>query len=117
MGSQNKTKRKAMLKAFKKQRGKCHICEHSMNLSNDLKNMDRATSDHVIPKSFGGPIKGNIKAAHARCNFARGNSFFPSQKEGTGGGSSMVERLFSKQNVAGSNPAPLSNQEENNEGL
>lgn len=35
--------------------------------------MDRATADHVIPKSSGGPVKGNIKAAHARCNHQRGN--------------------------------------------
>ena len=73
MGSQNKTKRNEMLRMFKRQKGKCHICDLPMNLSQDLHNMDRATADHLIPKSFGGPVKGNIKAAHAKCNYARGN--------------------------------------------
>lgn len=73
MGSQNKTKRDEMLKAFKRQKGRCHLCGESMNQSLDIANADRATADHVIPKSMGGWVKGNIKAAHARCNMARGN--------------------------------------------
>lgn len=73
MGSQNKTKRNEMLKAFKRQRGKCHLCGEPMNLSQDQNNPDRATADHIVPKSHGGPVKGNIAAAHAKCNYARGN--------------------------------------------
>ena len=73
MGSQNGLKRKEMLRAFRRQKGKCHICGVPMNLSIDLADDLRATADHVIPKSEGGWIKGNIKAAHAFCNRKRGN--------------------------------------------
>lgn len=73
MGKQNKEKRDAMIRAFRRQRGKCHLCDGPMNLSTDMQNPDRATADHVVPKSMGGKIKGNIKAAHYRCNSARGN--------------------------------------------
>lgn len=73
MGSQNAAKRKALEKSFKKQRGKCHLCGEPMNMSKDLNNDLRATADHIIPKSQGGAIDGNIRAAHAICNRYRGN--------------------------------------------
>jgi 5-methylcytosine-specific restriction endonuclease McrA len=73
MGSQNATKQREMERAFRRQKGRCHLCGGPMNLSKDLDNEDRATADHLIPKSLGGWVKGNIKAAHARCNKARGN--------------------------------------------
>ena len=73
MGSQNKSKLKAMLRAFKKQQGKCWLCGLPMNLSKDTNDKNRATADHVLPNSKGGAIQGNIKAAHAHCNVARGN--------------------------------------------
>ena len=73
MGSQNAGKRREMLKSFHRQRGKCHLCGGAMNLSLELDNDARATADHIIPKSMGGWVKGNIKAAHARCNYARSN--------------------------------------------
>lgn len=69
----NERKRKAMLKAFKRQNGRCYLCGEPMSLSNDLKDRRRATADHVIPKSKGGAIEGNIKAAHEICNTRRGS--------------------------------------------
>jgi len=69
----NKSKRLEMEHAFKRQNGLCHLCGKPMNLSKDLNNHDRATADHIIPKSLGGWTKGNIKAAHAKCNLRRGN--------------------------------------------
>lgn len=73
MGSQNKTKRQELERAFRRQKGKCSLCDQPMNMSKDLTNELRATADHIIPKSLGGWVKGNINAAHARCNYARGN--------------------------------------------
>lgn len=73
MGSQNNGKRRELEKMFSRQKGQCHLCGEQMSLSKDLTNMLRATADHVIPKSMGGWVKGNIKAAHAQCNYDRGN--------------------------------------------
>lgn len=44
-----------------------------MKSPNKLDDPMRATADHIIPKSLGGPIQGNIAAAHAKCNVERGN--------------------------------------------
>lgn len=71
-GGQNKTKRDCLLKAIKYQRNKCHLCGLPMDSSKDLSNPMRATADHVIPKSLGGMVKGNINAAHSICNQQRG---------------------------------------------
>lgn len=73
MGSQNKTKRNEMLKAFKRQKGRCWLCGEQMKLSDDWEHPLSATADHILPKSLGGSIKGNIKAAHRKCNNERGN--------------------------------------------
>jgi len=73
MGSQNKTKRNEMIKAYKRQKGKCWICGDQMLLNVGAENPKRATADHVVPKSLGGRVKGNIKAAHRICNIKRGN--------------------------------------------
>lgn len=73
MGSQNKTKRIEMEKAFSRQKGMCHLCGEPMNMSKNPNDGLRATADHIIPRSKGGWIKGNIKAAHAKCNLSRGN--------------------------------------------
>ena len=73
MGSQNKAKRKAMEKAFKRQKGRCALCNEPMNQSKDPQNKMRATADHIVPKSKGGAIAGNIQAVHSVCNSKRGN--------------------------------------------
>ena len=65
-----------MEKAFKRQGGKCAICGEQMNMSKDENNDLRATADHIIPKSMGGAVDGNIQAAHAICNRNRGNAPF-----------------------------------------
>lgn len=73
MGSQNKGKRIGLEKAIKRQKGQCHLCGEQMTLSKDTTDPRRATADHIIPKSYGGSIKGNIAAAHSICNEERGN--------------------------------------------
>lgn len=73
MGSQNDLKRKLLIRAVSRQRGKCHICGEQMKSHLKLDDPMRATADHIIPKSLGGPISGNIAAAHAKCNSERGN--------------------------------------------
>lgn len=73
MGRQNKTKRKELERAFRRQKGKCHLCGKQMSQSLSKDDEMRATADHVVPKSHGGNINGNIMAAHAVCNHRRGN--------------------------------------------
>ena len=73
MANQNKAKRKALERSFKRQKGRCHLCGDQMSMSLDDNDDKRATADHVTPKSMGGAIQGNIKAAHALCNRTRGN--------------------------------------------
>ena len=73
MGSQNALKRKLLLRAISRQRGKCHICGGQMSSPKNLSDPLRATADHLLPKSLGGAVKGNIAAAHAKCNIERGN--------------------------------------------
>jgi 5-methylcytosine-specific restriction endonuclease McrA len=73
MGSQTELKRKLLIKAFGRQKGKCHICGVQMSLSKDPNDPMRATADHLLPKSLGGQISGNIAAAHYGCNHRRGN--------------------------------------------
>ena len=73
MGSQNDLKRKLLAKAISRQRGKCHICGTQMTSPKNMDDPMRATADHILPKSLGGAISGNIAAAHAKCNHERGN--------------------------------------------
>jgi 5-methylcytosine-specific restriction endonuclease McrA len=74
MGSQNKAKRKAMEKAFKRQKGRCALCGEQMKLNGKPDDPLMATADHILPKSRGGKIQGNIQAAHRFCNIVRGNN-------------------------------------------
>lgn len=73
MGSQTDLKRKLLEKAISRQRGKCHICGIQMSSPKKLDDPMRATADHLLPKSLGGAVSGNIAAAHAKCNVQRGN--------------------------------------------
>jgi 5-methylcytosine-specific restriction endonuclease McrA len=68
-----KKKRNAMLRAFAEQKGMCWICGEKMNLHGDWREPMTATADHVKPKSLGGKLHKNIKAAHRECNIKRGN--------------------------------------------
>lgn len=74
MGSQNKAKREELKKAIKAQNNLCWLCGEPMTARSKLDDPRRATADHVVPKSHGGAIRGNIKAAHAICNVKRGNA-------------------------------------------
>lgn len=73
MGSQNKSKRKAMEKAFKRQKGRCALCNEQMKLNFNAQDPLSATADHILPKSMGGAIQNNIQAVHKFCNELRGN--------------------------------------------
>lgn len=73
MGSQNASKRKILIRQISRQGNRCHICGGQMSSPNKMGDPNRATADHLVPKSLGGPIVGNIAAAHAACNEARGN--------------------------------------------
>lgn len=74
MGSQTKAKRKRMEKAFKHQKGRCALCGEQMRMNYDPSDPLSATADHIIPKSLGGIVDGNIQAAHRKCNIQRGNA-------------------------------------------
>lgn len=76
MGSQNATKRREMEKAFKRQGGRCWLCGKPMKLNGHPYSRNTATADHIIPKSMGGGLVGNIKAAHRACNMKRGNKYY-----------------------------------------
>lgn len=53
---------------FKKQKGRCWIC-------NGMMSKETISFDHIIPKSMGGFAElDNLKLAHASCNHQRGNS-------------------------------------------
>lgn len=73
MGSQTDLKRKLLAKAVSRQKGKCHLCGGQMSSPKNLHDPMRSTADHLLPKSLGGAIVGNIAAAHAKCNLERGN--------------------------------------------
>lgn len=53
---------------------KCWLCELPIDPDAIVGSPHRATIDHVVPKSRGGPTKpANLRLAHARCNGERGN--------------------------------------------
>ncbi|QIS16485.1 HNH endonuclease [Nocardia arthritidis] len=54
----------------------CHLCGGviDLKLSTEYPNHpDAWTADHITPRSRGGHLLGEMKAAHRRCNSARGN--------------------------------------------
>ena len=53
--------------------GCCYLCDCPVNT-------DEATMDHVLPKSYGFKIAGNIMPAHQKCNLQKGDRF-PTFKE------------------------------------
>lgn len=66
MGYQTDKKRKLLEKAHRRQNGLCNLCELPLKLKD-------ANADHVVPKSEGGGLVGNIAAVHKHCNRWRGN--------------------------------------------
>lgn len=52
----------------------CWLCEQPIDPDAVLGAPQRASIDHVVPKSRGGPTEpANLRLAHARCNGERGN--------------------------------------------
>ncbi|MEU0359929.1 HNH endonuclease [Streptomyces cyaneofuscatus] len=55
--------------------GPCWLCGHNIDTSLDAKHPMSFTLDHLVPLSRGGDLldPANARAAHRRCNSARGN--------------------------------------------
>ncbi|MEM7285436.1 MAG: HNH endonuclease [Actinomycetota bacterium] len=52
----------------------CWLCELPIDPDALVGSAERATVDHVVPRSRGGPTEPtNLRLAHARCNGRRGN--------------------------------------------
>lgn len=52
----------------------CHLCHQPVPKDVARRSKLRATRDHVIPRSLGGPdVAENLKLAHKSCNQRRGN--------------------------------------------
>lgn len=83
---------------FKKQKGKCWLCDKNMPPFD-------VTYDHITPKSAGGSDHlRNLRVAHQRCNQRRGNGGLFSLTCLRLPRSSMVEQLPVKELVPGSSP-------------
>jgi 5-methylcytosine-specific restriction endonuclease McrA len=61
------------------QGGPCWICGHNIDPGLDARHPLSFTLDHVVPLSRGGDLldPANARAAHRRCNSARGNRTTP----------------------------------------
>ncbi len=56
---------------YKRQCGVCPLCEKPI----ERRLMRRATIDHIIPKSHGGPgTDDNIQLVHEECNYRKGDT-------------------------------------------
>lgn len=51
----------------------CHLCGTEIDTSLPYTHAMSWTADHVIPRSRGGHLLGEMKAAHRSCNAKRGN--------------------------------------------
>ncbi|MFE7717504.1 HNH endonuclease signature motif containing protein [Nocardia rhizosphaerihabitans] len=51
----------------------CWICGRVIDLSLPYTHPMSWTADHLIPRSKGGHLLGEMRAAHRRCNSKRGN--------------------------------------------
>lgn len=51
----------------------CWICSKPIDLDLPYTDAMSFTADHVQPRSKGGALLGELKAAHRACNSARGN--------------------------------------------
>ncbi|ATL70767.1 HNH endonuclease signature motif containing protein [Nocardia terpenica] len=51
----------------------CHICGRLIDVSLPYTDPMSWTADHIIPRSKGGHLLGEMKAAHRSCNSSRGN--------------------------------------------
>lgn len=64
---------------YEAQHGRCGICEQHMpptRTATDQRNPMRPTVEHVVPKGSGGfDGRGNIVAAHSRCNSDKGGRY------------------------------------------
>ncbi|MFE2997989.1 HNH endonuclease [Nocardia sp. NPDC059246] len=51
----------------------CHLCGTGIDVSLPPTDAMSWTADHIVPRSKGGHLLGEMKAAHRRCNSKRGN--------------------------------------------
>jgi 5-methylcytosine-specific restriction endonuclease McrA len=64
---------RARCKALRAQGGPCHICGRDIDLALPYTDKDSWTADHLIPRSKGGQLLGELRPAHRGCNSRRGN--------------------------------------------
>lgn len=64
-----------LVATMKAQRQPCWLCGHDIPPGLDARHPDSFTLDHLVPLSKGGSLldPANARAAHRRCNSARGN--------------------------------------------
>ncbi|MEU7376553.1 HNH endonuclease [Streptomyces albidoflavus] len=68
-----------LVAALKRRGDPCWLCGHAIPPGLDARHPLSFTLDHVVPLSRGGPLldPANARAAHRRCNSARGNRTTP----------------------------------------
>ncbi|GEM41965.1 HNH endonuclease [Nocardia ninae] len=58
---------------LRKQSQICHLCGNPIDLTLPHTDAQSWTADHINPRSLGGHILGEMRAAHRSCNSSRGN--------------------------------------------
>ncbi|MFQ6230770.1 HNH endonuclease signature motif containing protein [Nocardia sp. NPDC002869] len=71
-GLDDRTYRKAT-KQLRARSQTCWICGGRIDVSLPYTDPESWTADHVVPRSKGGHLLGEMRAAHRRCNSKRGN--------------------------------------------
>ena len=61
----------------------CDICGQPLDFTAAPRSRWAPSADHVVPRSHGGGIAGNLRAVHYGCNSRRGNT--TTRGKGTGG--------------------------------
>ena len=65
---------RTIIALYERDGGWCRLCGLAVNRKGNNP-LQRATIDHVVPKSKGGKNDlENLQLAHAECNFLKGNS-------------------------------------------
>ncbi|MDR1790470.1 MAG: HNH endonuclease [Propionibacteriaceae bacterium] len=62
-----------MREALKAQKQPCHICKRPIDTTLPPGDPMSFTADHVIPRSLGGSLYGQLLPAHRSCNSRRSN--------------------------------------------
>ncbi|WP_280485372.1 HNH endonuclease [Nocardia cyriacigeorgica] len=71
-GLDNREYRKATAR-LRRRSQTCHICNGPIDVTLPYTHPRSWTADHIVPRSKGGALLGEMKAAHRDCNARRGN--------------------------------------------